>query len=161
MFNGLFFFELLTPFTLGGYNFLILNPFSMIISVLHVLKGGVQVLWVNIKNYSFYKYFFWCLSCPSCDIFYIYMILYKCFGGVYVYTSYIINDGTYLQSILISCESFWSSTFFFYNNGSLWLALHKNNNKCFSKKSFYYQVDVVEGLPCSSPIYIIEVHTFR
>jgi len=40
MFDG-FFFEFLTPFTLGGHNFLISNPFWMIASVLDVSRGGV------------------------------------------------------------------------------------------------------------------------
>jgi hypothetical protein len=33
-----------TPFTLGGYNFLISNPFSTIVNVSNALRGGVQVL---------------------------------------------------------------------------------------------------------------------
>jgi hypothetical protein len=42
MFNG--FFEFLTPFTLGDDNFLISNPFSMILIVLDAPKRGIQVL---------------------------------------------------------------------------------------------------------------------
>jgi hypothetical protein len=43
MFGGLFFFELLDPSTLGGCNFLILNLFSMIVTLSDVPRGGIQV----------------------------------------------------------------------------------------------------------------------
>jgi len=39
-----FFFEFLTPFALGVHNFFVSNPFSMILSVLDALRGGLQVL---------------------------------------------------------------------------------------------------------------------
>jgi hypothetical protein len=44
MFSGLFFFEFLTPFTLGGCNFLISNQFSTIVIVSDAPRRGVQVL---------------------------------------------------------------------------------------------------------------------
>jgi hypothetical protein len=40
MFNG--FLKFLTPFTLGDHNFLISNPFLMILIVLDVPRGGLQ-----------------------------------------------------------------------------------------------------------------------
>jgi len=46
----LFFFEFLTPFMLGGHNFLISNLFSMIISVSNTPRGGVQVLFEHPKQ---------------------------------------------------------------------------------------------------------------
>jgi hypothetical protein len=55
--------ELLTPFTLGGRNFLISNPFLMIVSVLDVLRRGVQVLfnhqpvYLRRKNEFFFFFF--------------------------------------------------------------------------------------------------------
>jgi hypothetical protein len=107
------FFEFLNPFTLGGPNFLIFNQFSMTVSVLHVPRREVQVLWVNIKLTHFINNFFNVYLVHNVTFFYIYMILYKCFGGVYVYTSYTVNDGTYLQSILISCECILKFNFLF------------------------------------------------
>jgi hypothetical protein len=44
VFGGLFFQFFFTPFTFGGHNFLISNPFSMIVSGSDVSRGGVQVL---------------------------------------------------------------------------------------------------------------------
>jgi hypothetical protein len=41
MLNG--FFEYLTPITLGAHNFLILNLFSTIFSVLDAPRGGLEV----------------------------------------------------------------------------------------------------------------------
>jgi hypothetical protein len=41
MLGGLFFFAFLTPFTLWGRNFLISNPFSMIVIVSDVPRGEV------------------------------------------------------------------------------------------------------------------------
>jgi hypothetical protein len=38
------FLEFLTPFTLGGHNFIISNLFSTIVNESNALKGGVQVL---------------------------------------------------------------------------------------------------------------------
>ncbi len=51
VFNG-FFSEFLTPFTLGAYNFLISNPFFMIVYVLDAPKGVVQVLFGHHKKWS-------------------------------------------------------------------------------------------------------------
>jgi hypothetical protein len=42
MFNG--FFEFLTPFILGDDNFLISDPFSTILIILHAPRKGLQVL---------------------------------------------------------------------------------------------------------------------
>jgi hypothetical protein len=42
VFGGFFFFEVLTPSTLGGCKFLIFHPFSTIVSVLDAPRGGVQ-----------------------------------------------------------------------------------------------------------------------
>jgi hypothetical protein len=36
--------KILTPFTLGDYNFLVSNPFLTILIVLDALRGGLQVL---------------------------------------------------------------------------------------------------------------------
>jgi hypothetical protein len=44
MFSGL------TPFILGGHNFLISNLFSMIVSVSNALRGGVQVFFRHQKK---------------------------------------------------------------------------------------------------------------
>jgi hypothetical protein len=49
MFNSLFF-EILTPFTLEGHNFLISNLFSTILSVLDAPRGGLQVLFGHQKQ---------------------------------------------------------------------------------------------------------------
>jgi hypothetical protein len=49
VFNG-FFFVLLTPFTLGGHNFLILNLFLMIFHVLDAPKRGLQALFEQPKQ---------------------------------------------------------------------------------------------------------------
>jgi hypothetical protein len=38
------FFEFLTPFTLGGHNFLISHPFLTILDVLDAPREGLQVL---------------------------------------------------------------------------------------------------------------------
>jgi len=46
------FFEFLTPFTLGGHNFLISNPFSTIVSVFDAPRGGIQVLCGHQKQWS-------------------------------------------------------------------------------------------------------------
>ncbi len=53
MFNG-FFSDFLTPFTLGGHNFLSFNLFFMIFSVLIVPRRGLQVLFVHQKQQSTY-----------------------------------------------------------------------------------------------------------
>jgi hypothetical protein len=45
----IYFFEFLTPFILGGLNFLISNLFSTIVNVSNVLRGGVQV-WFGHQN---------------------------------------------------------------------------------------------------------------
>jgi hypothetical protein len=52
MFGGTLFFysEFLTPFTLGGHNFLISNSFFTIISVPDVPRGGIQVLFEHQKQ---------------------------------------------------------------------------------------------------------------
>jgi len=42
----------LTPFTLGGHNFLISNLFSTIFSVLDAPRGGLQVLFGHQKQQS-------------------------------------------------------------------------------------------------------------
>jgi hypothetical protein len=49
VFGGLFF-EFLTPCTLGGYNVFISNPFSMIVSVSDVPRGGIQILFEHQKQ---------------------------------------------------------------------------------------------------------------
>ncbi|CAK9257327.1 unnamed protein product, partial [Sphagnum jensenii] len=46
------FWEFLTPFILGGCNFFISNPFSMIVSVLDVPREGVQILLGHQKQQS-------------------------------------------------------------------------------------------------------------
>jgi hypothetical protein len=51
LFDG-FFFEFLTPFTLGGYKFPICNLFLTIVSVSDVSRGGVQVLFRHKKKQS-------------------------------------------------------------------------------------------------------------
>jgi len=51
MFNC-FFSEFLTPFTLGGHNFFILNLFLTIFSVLDALRGGIQVFFGHQKQQS-------------------------------------------------------------------------------------------------------------
>jgi hypothetical protein len=38
------FFEFLTPFTFGGYNFIVFDSFLKIIDVLDVSRGEVQIL---------------------------------------------------------------------------------------------------------------------
>jgi hypothetical protein len=43
------FFEFLTPFTLGGHNFLISNPFLTILTVLDAPRGGLQTLFGRHK----------------------------------------------------------------------------------------------------------------
>ncbi len=45
-----FFSEFLTPFTLGGHNFLISNSFSTILSVLDAPRRGLQVLFRHQKQ---------------------------------------------------------------------------------------------------------------
>ncbi len=45
------FFEFLTPFTLGGHNFLISNPVLMIANVLDVPRGEVEVLFGHQKQH--------------------------------------------------------------------------------------------------------------
>jgi len=45
------FFQFLTPFTSGGHNFLISNPFLTIVSVSDVTRGGVQVLFGHHKQH--------------------------------------------------------------------------------------------------------------
>jgi hypothetical protein len=52
MFDGLFF-EFLTPFTLGGHNFLVSNPFLTIVSVPDAPIGGVQVFFGHHKQLSY------------------------------------------------------------------------------------------------------------
>jgi hypothetical protein len=52
MFSGLFFYLFLTPFMLGVHDFLISNPFSTIVNVSNVPRGGVQVLFGNQKQQS-------------------------------------------------------------------------------------------------------------
>jgi hypothetical protein len=52
MFNGLFF-EFLSPFTVGGHNFFISNPFLMIFSVLDAPRGGFQVFLDTRNNKTF------------------------------------------------------------------------------------------------------------
>jgi hypothetical protein len=47
-----FFFEFLTPFTLGGCNFLFSNPFSTIVLVWDAPRGGIQVLLGHHKQQS-------------------------------------------------------------------------------------------------------------
>jgi len=47
-----FFLEFLTPFTLGGHNFLISDMFSTILSVLDAPKGGLQVFFAHQKQQS-------------------------------------------------------------------------------------------------------------
>jgi hypothetical protein len=49
VFDGLFF-NFLTLFTLGGYNFLISNLFLTIVSVSNAPKGRVQVLFGHQKQ---------------------------------------------------------------------------------------------------------------
>jgi hypothetical protein len=49
MFNS-FLGEFLTPFTLGGHNFLISNLFSMILSVLDTPRVGLQVFFSHQSN---------------------------------------------------------------------------------------------------------------
>jgi len=44
------FLEFLTPFTLGGHNFLISNLFSTILSVLDAPRGGLQVCFAHQKQ---------------------------------------------------------------------------------------------------------------
>jgi hypothetical protein len=51
VFNN-FLLEFLTPFTLGGHNFLISNLFSMILSVLDAPRGGLQVCFAHQKRHS-------------------------------------------------------------------------------------------------------------
>jgi hypothetical protein len=48
----IYFFEFLTPFTLGGRNFLISNPFSTIVSVSDASGKGVQVLFEHQKQWN-------------------------------------------------------------------------------------------------------------
>jgi hypothetical protein len=48
----IYFFEFLTPFTLGGRNFLISNPFSTIVSVSDASGKGVQVLFGHQKQWN-------------------------------------------------------------------------------------------------------------
>ncbi len=50
VFDGLFFFEFVTPFTLRGYNFFISNLFLTIIFVSDVPRAGVQVCLDNKNN---------------------------------------------------------------------------------------------------------------
>jgi hypothetical protein len=45
-------FEFLTPFTLGGHNFLISNLFLTIVNVSDPSRGGVQVLFKDQKQWS-------------------------------------------------------------------------------------------------------------
>jgi hypothetical protein len=45
-----FFFEFLTPFTLGDHNFLISNLFLTIVCVLDVPRGGLQILFGHQKQ---------------------------------------------------------------------------------------------------------------
>jgi hypothetical protein len=45
-----FFFEFLTPFTLGDDNFLISNLFLRVLSVLDMPRGGIQVLFGHQKQ---------------------------------------------------------------------------------------------------------------
>jgi hypothetical protein len=47
-----FFCVVLTPFTLGACNFLISNPFWMIVIVADALQGGIQVLFGHLKHQS-------------------------------------------------------------------------------------------------------------
>ncbi len=63
-FGDLFFFEFLTPFTLGGHNFLIYNPYLTIVSVLYALRGGVQDWFGHQKNRAF-PFNSTCLECLS------------------------------------------------------------------------------------------------
>jgi hypothetical protein len=51
-FDVLFFFELLTSFTLGGHNFIISNSFSTIVNVLNSSRRKVQVLFGHEKQQS-------------------------------------------------------------------------------------------------------------
>jgi hypothetical protein len=51
VFNS-FFLEILTPFTLGGHNFLISSMFSDILSVLDAPRGGLQVCFGHQKQQS-------------------------------------------------------------------------------------------------------------
>jgi hypothetical protein len=44
--------KVLDPFILGGCNFLIFNPFSMIVSVSDAPRGEVQVLFGHQKQWS-------------------------------------------------------------------------------------------------------------
>jgi len=45
----IYFSKFLIPFTLGGHNFLIFNPF---LTILNVLRGGFQVLFRHQKQQS-------------------------------------------------------------------------------------------------------------
>ncbi len=47
-----FFFGVLDPFNLGGRNFLISNPFLIIVIVSDAPRGGVQVLFGDQKQKS-------------------------------------------------------------------------------------------------------------
>jgi hypothetical protein len=47
-----YFFEFLTPFTLGACNFLISNPFLTLVTVSDAPRGGVQVLFGHQKQWS-------------------------------------------------------------------------------------------------------------
>jgi hypothetical protein len=51
-FNGLFFFEFLTPYTLKGHNFLNSIPFFMIFSALNAPTRKVQVLFRHEKKWT-------------------------------------------------------------------------------------------------------------
>jgi hypothetical protein len=46
-------FEFLTPFTLGGYNFLIFNPFLTILNVLDAPRRGLQFFLDTRTNRAF------------------------------------------------------------------------------------------------------------
>ncbi len=52
MFNG-FFLKFLTPFTLGGHNFLIFNLFLTILSVLDVPRGSFEFFMDMRSNRAF------------------------------------------------------------------------------------------------------------
>ncbi len=41
--------EFMTPFTLGGHNFLNCNMFFMIVNVLDAIRGGIQVFFGHQK----------------------------------------------------------------------------------------------------------------
>jgi hypothetical protein len=45
------FFKFLTPFNLGAHNFIICNPFLMILGVLDALGRGLQVLFGHHKQH--------------------------------------------------------------------------------------------------------------